>query len=210
MQPNKSKIAMIIGVMYLGVSGASFAASESFTITATTIDDLTLSEDVALDFGSNIFTTAGTCTMDADTPGDALLQTNGTATAAQANFGDLSGDGCVNGLALGTPGVYTATASVGTDISITLNNVTAVSGDYTFEPVGVAGNYDNTATADSDTAVAIDTSAAVTVTTPSALDDDALVVQNELVFVLGGTLSVLNPLTADQIVADVFTVSVVY
>ena len=208
MQPNKTKIALIIGAIYLGVSGASFAASESFTITATTIDDLTLDEDVALDFGSNIFTTPGTCTMNADTPGDALLQLNGTSTAAQADFGDLSGSGCVTGLALGTPGVYTATASPGTDISITLNNVTQP--DYTFEPIGRAGNYDNTSSADGDTAIAIDTSATVTATTPSADDDDANVVQNELVFTLGGTLTVLNALVADTTVADVFTVTVVY
>lgn len=213
MQPNKTKISLIIGAMFLGVSGASMAASVSFPITATTIADVVLTEDVSLDFGTNIFTTAGTCVMNAAQPGTALLQLDGAGVVAATAFGDLSGNGCVNGAALGTPGVYTVSGTGGTAVNITLNGITET--DYTFTPNSGAISSYGAATAagttGDDTIGALSATGVNTFRTADSTEAaEVEVTVNELVFTLGGTLTVLNPLTASVPTTNTFIVNVVY
>jgi hypothetical protein len=211
MQPNKTKISLIIGAMYLGVSGASYAASEPFVITATTIADVLINEDTPLDFGANIFVTTGTCTMDASDPGEVLLQVGGAADTAAVAFGDLSGDSCIAGNT-GTPGVYTVSGASGTEVNITLGGITTA--DFTYTPDSSAySNYTGVDDAD-----AIGALSAVSTTTDflAADDEDAgEIVSNavggELVFTLGGTLTILQELTPETTYnAETFTVSVTY
>lgn len=212
MQPNKSKIALVIGALYLGVSNSSYAASESFTITATTVADVTLVQNTALNYGSNIFTTAGgTCLMNAATPGSLAMLADFATDATATNYGNLSGSGCVNGAALGTPGVYTITGTTNSNVNITLNGVAHA--DYTFTPNSSAVvNYGGTTNATNDDAfVALSTAAPTVVRTASTTEAAATEVTDAtLRFTLGGTLTVLNALTQDTPYANTFTVNVVY
>ena len=216
MQPNKTKIALIIGAMYLGVSGASMAATGSFNITATTIADVVLTQTTPLNFGTNIFSSAGTCTMNAANPAQSVLQIDTSAAQATATaYGDLTGGGCINGAALGTPGVYKITGtSPGSTVNITLNGITTT--DYTFTPnSGAISSYGATGavgTAGDDTTGSLTTASVNTFRFPDATEAaEAEVTANEIVFTLGGTITVLNPLTANTLYnTDTFVVNVVY
>jgi hypothetical protein len=209
MQPNKTKIALVIGAMYLGVNNASYAATESFSITAETVADVTLLEVTEIDFGTNIFTTTGVCIMDADSPTSDLLQINATGAIAETNYGALTGGGCINGVA--TPGLYKITGAAGQNVNITLSGVTET--DYTFEPDGSVGSYQGTNADDAIGTLSFsgvnsfplaggdDENNGITVTTAAA---------GELVFTLGGTLTVLAPIAANTSFTNTFAVNVVY
>ncbi|TWX67478.1 hypothetical protein [Colwellia sp. C1TZA3] len=207
MQPNKTKIALVIGALYLGASGASYAASLAPTVKMTTRDDVTLSQVTALAFGPNIFTTAGTsCLMDADTPGDIIAQANGTAE--KANFGELSGTGCVTG-ASGTPGVYKVSGSPGAGITVTVSGLNT-DPLFTFTPNnGCIVEYDQVSEGDTCKALA---SATATTTIIAGTTDggDDEVTSGELIMSIGGTLSVVSALTADTPYTDQFKINVVY
>jgi hypothetical protein len=212
MQPNKTKIAIVVGAMYLGVSGASMAASESFNITAATIADVVITENTALDFGANIFTTAGNCSMDAAAPlSDDIHVDDGTTVAS--GYGDLSGTSCIIGNA-GTPGVYTVSGSSGSDISITLGGISTA--DFTFSPDSSAyGIYNGAADSGDSIGTDLSTSGATPLTLADGTDASGVpgagVVDGELMFTLGGTLTILQPLTSETVYgAETFTVSVTY
>lgn len=214
MQPNKTKIALVIGALLLGTSGASNAATGTFNITVNTIADVVLTEETPLDYGTNIFTTAGTCVMSAVTPGHNDMQIDSAGTAAATAYGDLSGGGCVNGAALGTPGLYKISGTGGATVNITLNGITAT--DFTFTPDSNAfASYGATGAAGTvadDTLGALSTVAPTAVRTPDATEAaQPEVTVGEVLFTLGGTLTVLNPLTAlTTYNAETFVVSVVY
>jgi hypothetical protein len=213
MQPNKTKIALIIGAMYLGVSGASMAATGTFDITVTTIADVTLEERAILNFGTNIFTTAGTCLMTGSGNSETLMQvdvgTTVAATTVATTYGALSGGGCVTGSNLGTPGLYRISGATGTAVNITMSNATGTG--WSFSPTSAfAANY-NAGTAASD-----DTVTAMTATTTNvrslaaAADGIDAVVDGQLVFAVGGLLTVSSTLTASLAYNAPFVVSVVY
>jgi hypothetical protein len=210
MQPNKTKISLIIGAMYLGVSGASMAASESFNITAETIADVVITEDTALDFGANIFTTAGDCTMDASAPADVTMQvTRATPVVVDTDtHGALSGTSCVTG-AIATPGVYTVSGSGGSTVNITLGGITTA--EFTFVPDSNAvSTYEGTAALDDIGTLSTSTSTAVVLADTND-GGGATTTADELVFVLGGTLTILTDLTSETVYdAETFTVNVIY
>ena len=114
MQPTKTKIALVLGAILLGASGASNAASGTYNITVSTLPDVVLTEVTALDYGASMFITSSqSCVMNATTPGDTpgtstvnMQYTNLAAPVNATNYGDLTGAGCVNGTASGTPGLY--------------------------------------------------------------------------------------------------------
>lgn len=212
MQPNKTKIALIIGAMYLGVSGASMAATGSFDITVTTIADVVLEERAILNFGTNIFTTAGTCLMTGSGNSETLMQVD-TSTAAVATttvattYGALSGGGCVTGNNLGTPGLYRITGATGTTVNITMSNATGTG--WSFSPTSAfAGNYG--ATTGDDTVTAMTATTTNVRALAAAADGTDAVVDGQLVFAVGGLLTVSSTLTASQAYNAPFVVSVVY
>ncbi|WP_448567982.1 hypothetical protein [Thalassotalea ganghwensis] len=220
MQPNKKKIALAIGALLVGASGASNAATGTFDITVNTIADVVLTEETPLDFGTNIFTSTGSCTMDAATPSTASLQIDPAVTATATNYGDLNGSGCVTG-AVATPGVYKVTGSPGATINITINGFTSVAGDYSFTPnsnaVGIYGATGASGAAGDDIIGTLSTVGPTAVRLPDATEAlEAEVTANELVFTLGGTLTVTSPLTANTTygtafdAGDVFAINVVY
>lgn len=216
MQPNKTKIALLLGAVCLGASGAANAATANFDISVTTIPDVTLTEVQALSYGTTMFVTAGgTCLMDASTPGDAataLMQYDG-ATDAPASYGTLSGSGCVNGSG-GTPGIYKIAGITAGTVRITISGVTGA--DFSFAPnSGCIVNYGNSAAADScDSFVP-----GVTKTESlAAATEDAgtgggvgTSTPGELVFTVGGTVTIGGTnLTANQPYTENFPVTVVY
>jgi hypothetical protein len=216
MQPKNTKIALIIGALFLGASGASNADTQSFDVSVTTVADVSVTEVETVDFGANIYPAGGTtCSMIASTLTaitDAKLQiVRGAAVASMTNYGDLSGAGCINGVGttLGTqPGEYVLSGTTGTDITILVTSVDA--GDFTFTPAGFVSSYDGSTTA-GDLAVAISAGSAVTQSLAASADVAGTVVDGELVMVLGGTLAIVNTLTSDfAYTTTTFPLNVIY
>lgn len=209
MQPNKTKISLILGALYLGVSGTSMAASESFNITATTIADVILTEETALDFGANIFTTAGTCSMDAEAPASADLQLDIASAIPASDYGKLTGTACIED-AVATPGVYKITGTEGADVNITLGSISTA--EFTFVPDSNAyGEYDGGADADSIGTNLSTSGVNSSITLAASGDAGSNAEEGELLFTLGGTLSILTDLTASTVYnAETFLVTVTY
>lgn len=212
MQPNKTKIALGIGVLCLGVSGTSNATTESFNISATTIADVGLVQVNGIDYGSNVFTSVGNCILIGNEPADADLQIDPAIASIALDNGTLSGTSCVNGDDLGTPGEYTVTGLTATDVTISMTSIS--NADFTFIPLGVASGYGNATPADSDdTREAVSSAGPVTLRTAGAADDDGivnLVVDQQLKIFLGGTLNVLQTLTPNTPYTGTFDLTVTY
>ena len=218
MQRIKPRLTLMLGVAYLGASATAYAASQSFDITATTVPDVSLSEVTPLNYGTTMFVTAGgTCLMQATSPGSDLADMqwpNNTGVAA-ANYGDLSGSGCVNGLGTGTPGIYKVTGVAGAAVKITITGFTGT--DFNFSPnSGCIVTYNGDNTDDADTCESFIPGVQETVNLAAAAETDTSgstnsAVAAELVFTVGGTVTVgavdLSPNTA---YAEAFSVNVVY
>lgn len=217
MQPNKIKTALGLGVLCLGVSGTSIAAQGSFPISATTIADVGLVQDDPIAFGTNIFTTVGTCVLVGNDPSDTDLQIDPAIANGAGTNGTLSGNGCVNGAGLGTPGKFTITGIAAADVTISMDSIpdTDNAGLWSFVPNrSIASGYGNATPAPGDdTRIAVSSAAPVTLRLAAVADEDALVgnvVSTEAVIFLGGTLSVLQPLTATQAYTGSFDLTVTY
>lgn len=221
MQPNKSKIALVIGALYLGVSGASNAATGTYDITVTTLPDVSITESKTVDFFSNIFTTAGkSCTIQVSSatafqPGDTLMQLDisGTTPAtAGTDFQKLAGDGCIAGT-VAQAGVYKITGATGANVSITLGDATT-SADWSFTPdQNVSVSYGAaTPTQDDDSLVYVTPNTPTSLRLAAAGDagGDGTAVDKELMLVLGGTLSINNALSPSTTYNDTFSITVVY
>jgi hypothetical protein len=136
MQPNKKKIALVLGALLLGATSASNA--DPFIATITTLDDVALGPVASYDltYGTNILVAANQeCAMDASTPGNTLMQYAASALVPQATWGDLTGAACVTGTS-GTPGVYEVSGISGGTVKLLLTTITQTGGDYTFIPDG--------------------------------------------------------------------------
>jgi hypothetical protein len=211
MQPNKTKIALSIGVLFLGVSGTSNAATESFNISATTIADVGLVQVNGIDYGTNIFTSVGNCILIGNEPAD--LQIDPSITSSALDNGTLSGTSCVNGDDLGTPGEYTVTGITATDVTISMTSISTA--DFTFTPLGAASGYGNATPAeDDDVRIAVSSSGPITARTAGAGDVNALIANNvvdqQLKIFLGGTLNVLQTLTPSTPYSGTFDLTVTY
>jgi len=214
MQPNKTKIALVIGALMLGVSATSNAATGTFDITVATVEDVKITPITELDFGANIFTTAaGTCTLDAAQPAtDDMQMSTAASVVAGTDYTKLDGAGCITGNA-GTPGKYKISGASDTIVNITIDPVTAA--DFSFTPDSNAiVNYGTTAGVDDDTLVALTPGVSLALRTPTTADIGGTVnnvVASEILFVIGGTLTVgAADLTPSTPYADVFHVNVVY
>jgi hypothetical protein len=218
MQPSKNKIALLTGALILGASSAANAVTEPFNITAKALPDVAITTVTPLNFNTSIFIDAGgTCLMNATFPGDldtALMQYDGAVDAA-ANYGDLTGDGCVNSATgSGTPGVYRVAGLEGSAIKITISN-SATGGDVEFSPnSGCIVTYEGGALADTcDSFV------------PGVLANKKLAagtedvgtggtagtsVSGQMMFTVGGTLSVINELAPNFADTIAYNVEVVY
>jgi hypothetical protein len=221
MQPSKNKIALVTGALILGASSAANAVNESFNITATALPDVAITTVTPMNFNTSIFIDAGgTCLMNASVPGDVAangMQYSNDGTTSSANYGDLSGDGCVNNTnGDATPGVYRIRGLEGAEVKVTISN-SALGGDVTFSPnSGCIVTYGGS--------TAIDTCASFvpgSLTTKnlagSVEDNSAAViaggdasVAGDLLFTVGGTLSIINELVPNFAGTIAFDVQVTY
>jgi hypothetical protein len=130
MQPNKTKIGLIIGAMYLGVSGASNAATGSFDVSITTIQDIGFVEISPISLGSAVFLTAGgTCSVVGNDP--AALDVLADANIAGTTNGNLSGN-CVGDD--GAAGVYEVeSAGPGDSMTVLMGDMDEAGG-FSFNP----------------------------------------------------------------------------
>lgn len=210
MQLNKTKLALTMGVIFLSAASSTYAASLSPTVDITTRDDVTLAEDQALSYGASIFTgTGGVCTIDADTPGEALGQGN-FAVVGAANFGELSGTGCANGT-VASAGIYRVIGTAASTVTVTVTPAN-VSTDFSYSADnGCVVNYDGIATA-TDACVALTNATPIPVRLADGTDNGATSVSGETVITIGGTITVINPagLTASTPYNDTFNLNVVY
>jgi hypothetical protein len=226
MQPSKTKLSLAISAICLGVAGGASAATGTFDITATTLPDVTLTEVTALDYGQSMFVTqGGVCVMNAATPGDqsGVMQYDDATVGGlvAANYGDISGTGCVDGTGTGTPGVYKITGLPGGTVDITISGVNGTSFDFapnsgcivTFDGATAAESGDTCAPfvpgVSSSKLIPVSQAAEQGTTTV-----DGNIVAGELVFTVGGTVTIGGTdavdLTANQAYSENFTVDVTY
>jgi len=226
MQLEKTKLAKQIGIAFLGANIAFFAAADTFTAAVSTIDDVTITEKQALDFGTTVFTTVGDCTMVSALPGLALMEhSHQTLLNAQhADYGSISGSSCVTTAGSDTtvnPGVWRISGSAGGTVSILVSTIAQASADYNFTPSGgcyVEFSGDNTD--DDDTCETITpgtvltgktlAAAAGTETDTSGVGNGVNATAGDLLFTIGGKIDVINPLTAETPYVLAFQVDVTY
>jgi hypothetical protein len=170
---------------------AVFNASASFR----TIADISITEAASLSFGTSVSGKAGTtCTLTSViTAGAAAALTNVDAFAFPA---DVGGDGC-NGTTDAVNGDYLFTGAAGTTVTVLMATVTDT--DFTFAP---AGQYNDQAAALADVSTTYFSDAAFNVVLNGAAGTGRLSV--------GGTLSIINDLTASTSYSVAYDVSVVY
>ena len=147
MQANKlTKILLTAGLVF---SMQSQATDVDLGLNFTTIADVAITQNTALDFGSDLAVAQGSaCTMLVNGTAvpsevDAQLAV-ASAAGAHSTYANLSGN--CDSSAKGTPGVFTITGAPGLSVGITLNPLNGT--NLTFAPAGVASLYNNTANGD--------------------------------------------------------------
>jgi hypothetical protein len=207
MQPNKSKLAITIGVLLFAASNSSIAATLTPNVLLTTRDDVTLSQVTPMTFGANLFTASGgTCAMNAGNPTEATAQANNAALIG-TNYGELTGSGCASGN-IATPGVYSISGSTGADVTVTVTPDNT-HGDFTFASnSGCIVDYDGAAAGDA--CLALTSGGSQITTLANTTDAVGTAVDAESIIVVGGTITTVNTLTQSTAYTDSFTVNVVY
>lgn len=229
MQLKKKKLVHKLGLAAFGVTFALTASADTFTASVTTIDDVTITEVVALDFGTTVNTTPGTCAMNANNPGSTLMEFQTSATGADgATYGATTNTGgaCVDTLGSDptvTPGVWRISGAAGQGVNLLVSEIAQGSTDYTFNPTG--GCYvlfdGAAAAADSDACTTLTpgvvvTSATAQLSAGSATEAHVGDIQGvpsiagDLLFTVGGTITIVNALTAETAYPLTFQVDVTY
>lgn len=223
MQPNKTKIALVLGALLMGASGASNAAVQgSFPVKVATLADVILTQVTALDFGANVYSAAGgTCKLDGSNPVQADSQVDVIAAGGTGvGYNQLSGTGCITDAQTdGVPllgqsaGVYNVAGIGGLDVTVTVSD-SAISTDFTFSPDSACVTDYNGAAATSagDLCLALSAGTGKLVTLADATDAlNAGAPDGSTRIVVGGTITVgAGDLTPSTAYADTFNVNVIY
>ncbi|MFT5852088.1 MAG: hypothetical protein ACI87J_002064 [Colwellia sp.] len=225
MQPNKRKLALVIGTILLGASSASNA--QEFTVAVSTITDVTIATKTGhdLDFGESIVIAPNTiCTMTGNLPlfSDVNIV---HSTPLGGTQGLLNGTGCVgDGTTVAKPGIYEVQGEPGLTLSLTISETSQFEADgvtpanYTFKPnSGCFTAYNGTATADQDTCSGYTMGAADTAIKLPVSDlaetegNTGIVTPGMILFTVGGEVGI-GPagLVANQTYATKFQVDVTY
>lgn len=193
MQPNKTKLALIMGTLLVGASSASYSATGPQPITVQTLPDVQIFMVQDLDFGSSMFIDASqSCVMSATTPDPVALRFNNGA-ATNTAYGDLAGTGCVDGSNSGLPGIYRVEGLEGQSVSIKISSVTEANGAFSFNPnQGCIVTYDGADTGGGDQCQgfvpnAFSSSKPLAVTADGSANG---VVAGQLMFTVGGTITI--------------------
>lgn len=224
MQLKKKKLVHKLGLAAFGVTFALTASADTFTAAVTTIDDVTITEKTALDFGTTIFTTTGNCVMNSAAPGTTIMEYTTTAdsTTEAAGYGATTGTSCVNVAGSDTsvtPGVWRVSGTTAGTVSLLITTLAQASADYTFVPDGgcyIAFSGDAAVNGDTCTTLVPGTVVVgATLADVAGTEDDGGAVgtsatPGDLLFTVGGTLTVVNPLVAETDYALTFQVDVTY
>lgn len=195
-----------------GMSSAN-AATGTFAVAFTTVADVSIVEVQPLSFGPNVFiTNTGVCTLNAATPLAATMQSDATTALTGANYGDISGTGCVTtaaGVNGNQGGYYRLTGVSGIDIKVTVNP--ASNADFDFVPAGCVNDHDGAAaTADSDSCLVFASGVQLTATLANATETGLNQVDTQLMLAVGGEITINQELTAATAYTQNFTIDVTY
>lgn len=216
-----NKLTKVLIAAGLVCSAQSYAATEDFDIGFETIVDVSIGLTQAMDFGSELNLASGTtCTMlvAAATHPDALdaklASTTTSLLTASTTFQDLSSGCTTTGSEKGTAGVYTITGAPGVDVTITVNAITAGT-DFNFVPTVTVVDYDGTGDDDIFTDLTGTTDKTGVVTLANAVDvsgrtTGGLPESGQTKVYVGGTITTLVKLTADDDYDEDFTIEVTY
>jgi len=187
------------------------AATEPFSVSFTTIADVSITQEQPLSFGQNIFiTSGGSCTLDASNPLASTMQSD-LASLVGTDFGKLTGGGCVPTAAgaNGNQGGYYKISGVsGIDVKITINPV--LSADFDFIPSGCVIDHDGTAAANSDACTVFTSGTQLTSTLANATEGGGSGVDAQLMIAVGGSITLNQDLTAGTPYTQNFTIDVTY
>jgi hypothetical protein len=210
MQPNKTKLALIMGTLLYSASHSTYATIADFPVTVTMRDDVTLTELQSVDFGQNIFTAAaGNCLLDASAPDPGDVFAN---VVVGGTYEQLSGTACADGT-VAQAGLYKIVSEEAVAITVTITKPLFTAGDdFDFTPAGCLPSFsgDNTSL---DTCKVLVEGVGIDTAGPATADvgGSNTVVATETIMSIGGTINVMNVLTAGQIYnAKQFHVNVVY
>ncbi len=228
MQLKKKQLVQKVGLAIFGATLALSASADTFTASVTTIDDVSITPVQPLDFGSTIMTTAGTCVMTAALPGSTLMEFQTSATGASG--GTYGGTTNTSGACIDTPGsdtsvtpgIWRISGAAGIGVNLLVSQIAQASADYTFSPTG--GCYvlfdGAAAAADSDSCATLTPGTVVTSATAKLsigageahIGDIQGVASTagDLLFTIGGTITIVNALTAETDYPLTFQVDVTY
>jgi len=205
---------LLIGAMALTAVNTTNAATGTFAVGFTTVADVTIIEVQPLTFGTTMFiTNGGTCVLDAATPLAATMQSDATTALTGANFGNVSGSGCVTtaaGVSGNQGGYYRLTGLSGADVKITINPAT--NADFTFTPnSGCINDHDGaSAAADSDSCLVFASGVQITATLANATETGLNQTDTQLMMAVGGTITINQALTSATVYTQNFTIVATY
>lgn len=180
---NFTKKAGVAAAVALILSSNASAAVFTATASFRTIADISITEQLALSFGTAITGKGGTtCTIT-------------TTIANTTNFATetISGNGCATSTE--SSGEYVISGVAGSTVTILM--ATATEADYNFSPAGVFNDQDGT----TDVITPYFSDSAVNVILDSA---------NDGLLGVGGTLNIVNDLAASTSYTVNYDISVVY
>jgi hypothetical protein len=203
------KVGLPFALLPLAV--AVQAKIEPVDISFTTLPEITITQDRAMDFGSVLsLTPSDNCVMTVNAANNVGAALDKSSLAQAGTPGTLTGD-CVT-TTPGTPGIYFINTIQGSEVEVTLTGST--NADISFAPAGYVVDFDSNddggdSTAD-DVATVIGTGTAVDVYAPTTGEFSATVSPGTIGLVLGGEIINQRALLAEAAVTADFTVDVIY
>ena len=219
--PNKVKLSVIIAAISLSTS--AIAASTSYDVGFSTVPDIALIQKTAMDFGSGLGLASGSiCAMAiSDDATAATYVGDGTMGLAStggdtvgANFGDLSGVGCIITAGdKGTPGLYEISGVPGGTVNVTVNNITSGTA-FNFTASGCVGTYNGAGNGDNCTAFTPGTPLPVTLAnaadTVGNTAGAGIPSPGITRISVGGTITSAQTNTPGTLLTEAFTIDVTY
>lgn len=193
----------LLATAIIGTSATVWAATSSFTVAFTTVQDLQINQNNALSFGTaNVFGLNGTsCTL---TTAVAAASSANTGVIANSDIEDSlsSGDGgCIavtSDTSNNLSGVYEITGVAGQTANVTVSSVTGGT-DFDFQPSGFMVPNDTTTDFSSPVSIIADNSVSLTIG-----DNGSIVV------VVGGVVTINQDLTANTAYSASFDITATY
>jgi hypothetical protein len=222
---NIQKKLISAAILTVGFSGLAQANVQPVGFSFTTVPDVSISPDVALNFGADLrLATGTTCQLLLDDtgpnrPGFAAARLGDSAITEGATFQNRLGDCDPLGVGntTGTAGVYNINGANGVSVAIDVNPILPNAANFfSFVPTATAATYNGAALGDSLAAftltnsIASNGATAVLLAGPADTGPGSPIPGQTKLFV-GGTLTAQQQLTAGSTYnLQTFTIDVVY